>query len=105
MSIEEWLLSNDDSNWVNCNRNLDPKRWLETIPLTSGEKWIQSLANRLQLNEGEAINGFWDYLNHKTVPENFVDLKNTLNMATIYLSEWRDFPRRTSCLLQERHPF
>jgi hypothetical protein len=87
MSIEERLLSNDDSNFVNWTHTLDPKSWPENLALPFGEKVIRNLAKRLQLNERESIRGFRGYLNQKIFPENLVDLKNAFNAVSISSSE------------------
>jgi hypothetical protein len=87
MSIEKWLLSNDESNFVNWTHILDPKSWPENIALKFGEREIRNLAKRLQLNERESIHGFRDDLNQKIFPENVVDLKNAINAVPISWSE------------------
>jgi hypothetical protein len=99
LSIEERLLSNDDCNFVNWTYILDPKSWPENVAQTFGEKEIQNLGKRLQLNERESVCGFRDYLNQKILPENLVDLKNALNTVPISSSEYE---RRFS--LNEPHP-
>jgi hypothetical protein len=86
MSIEERLLSNDDSNFVNWIHILDPKSWPENVALTFGEKEIRKL-EMLQLHERESIRGFRDYLKQKIFLENLVDLKNALNTVPISSSE------------------
>jgi hypothetical protein len=53
MFIEERLLSNDGSNFVNWTHILDPKSWPENVALISGEKEIINLVKRLQLNESQ----------------------------------------------------
>jgi hypothetical protein len=103
MSIEEWLLSNDDSNFVNWTYILDPKSWPENVTLTLGEKEIRNLAKRLQLNETESIRGFRDYLNQKIFPENLVDLKNAFNAVPISSSGCeRGFPQMNFILTSTR---
>jgi hypothetical protein len=103
MSIEERLLSNDGSDFVNWTHILDPKSWPENVALTLGEKEIRNLAKRLQLNERESIRGFRYYLNQKIFRENVVDLKNVFNAVPISSSECDgDFPQMNLILTSTR---
>jgi hypothetical protein len=61
MSIEEWLLSNNESNSINWTHILYPKIWHVNVPFTFGEKEIRSLAKWLRLNERKSIRGFREY--------------------------------------------
>jgi hypothetical protein len=69
MSIEERLLSNGDSDFINLANILGPNCCPENVALTFREKEIRNLARGLQLNEGVSIRGSLGYLNKKIFPE------------------------------------
>jgi hypothetical protein len=103
MSIDERLLSNDETNFVNWTHILDPKSWPENVALTFEEKEIRNLKKRLQMNERQSIRRFRDYLDQKIFPENMVNLKIALNTVQISSSDCvREFSKLNLILISTR---
>ncbi|XP_050500421.1 uncharacterized protein LOC126884207 [Diabrotica virgifera virgifera] len=98
-SIEKRVLSGDDAVLANCARIVDKSAWLKNIKdNTFGERDIEALAVRLQVNKREAIKSFREYVfdncrnlgencENNSYPENLLRLTTALKTIPISSSE------------------
>uniref|UniRef100_A0A6P7H924 Zinc finger protein 862-like n=1 Tax=Diabrotica virgifera virgifera TaxID=50390 RepID=A0A6P7H924_DIAVI len=98
-SVEKRMLSGDDAVLANCARIVDKSTWPKNIKDNNfGERDIEALADRLQVNKREAIKSFREYVfdncrnlvgncENNSYLENLLRLTTALNTMPISSSE------------------